>query len=44
MDSKAKKRDTEFFEKMIASSEPIFNSIFGPGKLEAERERKRTRI
>lgn len=41
MDSKAKKRDTEFFEKMISSSEPIFNSIFGPGKLEAEREREK---
>lgn len=40
-DSKAKKRDTEFFEKMISSSEPVFNSIFGPGKLEAEREKEK---
>lgn len=40
-DSRAKKRDTEFFEKMISSSEPIFNSIFGPGKLKAEREKEK---
>ncbi len=35
--SKAQKRDIEFFEKLISSSEPIFNSTFGPMKLEAER-------
>lgn len=37
MESRAKKRDTAFFEEMIASSEPIFNSIFGSGRLEEER-------
>lgn len=35
--SKAQKRDAKFFEEMIASSEPIFNSIFGPYRLEEER-------
>ncbi len=35
--SKAQKKDAEFFEKLISSSEPIFNSVFGPVKLEAER-------
>lgn len=39
--SKAKKRDSEFFENMIASSEPIFNSIFGSEKLEEERKREK---
>ena len=29
-----------FFEKMIAGSEPIFNSIFGAQKLEEERKRE----
>ena len=38
--SRSQKRDIAFFEKMIASSEPIFNSIFGPQKLEEERERE----
>lgn len=33
----ASKRDQEFFEKLISSSEPIFADIYGPGKLEAER-------
>lgn len=32
--SKSQKRDAVFFEKMIAGSEPIFNSIFGAQKLE----------
>ncbi len=36
-ESSAQKKDTEFFEKLISSSEPIFNSVFGPMKLEAER-------
>ncbi|MGN1138515.1 MAG: condensation domain-containing protein, partial [Ruminococcus sp.] len=36
---KAKDRDTEFFEKLIESSEPIYNGIDGTGKLQAERER-----
>lgn len=35
--SKAQKRDAEFFEKLISSSEPVFNSFFGSMKLEAER-------
>lgn len=35
--SKAQKKDAEFFEKLISSSEPVFNSFFGPMKLEAER-------
>lgn len=38
---KAKERDTQFFEDMIEASEPIFNSIFGPGQLEAEREKEK---
>lgn len=38
--SRSQKRDTAFFEKMISSSEPIFNSIFGPQKLEEERKRE----
>lgn len=35
--SKAQKKDAEFFEKLISSSEPVFNSFFEPMKLEAER-------
>ena len=35
--SKAQKKDIAFFENLISSSEPIFNSAFGPMKLEAER-------
>lgn len=35
--SKAQKKDAAFFERLISSSEPIFNSFFGPVKLEAER-------
>ncbi|MEE0421148.1 MAG: condensation domain-containing protein [Lachnospiraceae bacterium] len=38
--SKSQKRDAVFFEKMIAGSEPIFNSIFGAQKLEEERKRE----
>lgn len=37
--SVSSQRDREFFEKMIASSEPIFTDIYGPGKLEEERKR-----
>lgn len=37
--SKSKKRDIEFFEKMISSSEPIFNSIFGTAQLQEEKEK-----
>ena len=33
------KKDREFFENLIASSEPIFTDIHGTGKLDAERER-----
>lgn len=40
-ESKAKKRDIEFFEKMISGSEPVFNSIFGPEQLEAERVKEK---
>lgn len=36
--SKAKARDEAFFHEMIESSEPIYNGLDGPGKLEAERE------
>ena len=36
--SKASQKDREFFQKLIASSEPIFADIYGPGKLEAERK------
>lgn len=37
--SKAQLRDREFFQKLIDSSEPIYNGISGAGQLEAERER-----
>ena len=36
--SRAQKRDREFFEKEIGSSEPIFNGLKGTDKLEAARE------
>ncbi len=36
--SKASQKDREFFQRLIASSEPIFADIYGPGKLEAERK------
>lgn len=36
--SKAYKRDVDFFEELIGSSEPIFNSIFGPSQLEQEKK------
>lgn len=36
---KAKERDTEFFQNLIASSEPIYNGIDGTKKLDLERER-----
>ncbi|MGN0488322.1 MAG: condensation domain-containing protein [Ruminococcus sp.] len=36
---KAKDRDTEFFHKLIESSEPIYNGIDGRKKLEEERKR-----
>lgn len=39
--SPASKRDREFFEKLITSSEPIFTDIYGPGKLEAERKARK---
>lgn len=35
----ASKRDREFFEELISSSEPIFTDIHGTGKLDAEREK-----
>lgn len=40
-ESKAKKRDSAFFENIISSSEPVFNSIFGPDKLMREREKEK---
>lgn len=36
---KAKDRDEAFFKNIIDASEPIYNGIDGPGKLQAERER-----
>lgn len=36
---KAKDRDAEFFQKIIEKSEPIYNGINGPQKLQMERER-----
>ena len=36
--SRAQKRDREFFEKEIGSSEPVFNGLKGTDKLEAARE------
>ena len=36
---KAKDRDEAFFQKIIEESEPIYNGINGPGKLQMERER-----
>lgn len=36
--SRASQKDREFFQNLIASSEPIFADIYGPGKLEAERK------
>lgn len=36
--SAASQKDREFFQNLIASSEPIFADIYGPGKLEAERK------
>lgn len=39
--SKAQKRDAEFFESLISSSEPIFNSIFGAQELAKERVKKK---
>lgn len=41
--SKSKERDAQFFEQMIAASEPIFNSCFGPKKLKAERIREKNK-
>ena len=35
----AAQKDREFFENLIASSEPIFTDIYGTGKLDAEREK-----
>ena len=32
-DSAAKKRDAAYFEKIIETSEPIYNGIDGPGEL-----------
>lgn len=39
--SKMQKKDIKFFENLISSSEPIYNSIFGPEELEAERKREK---
>lgn len=37
--SKAQQRDAEFFRQQIATSEPIYNGLLGPQKLENERKR-----
>ena len=37
--SKAQQRDAEFFRQQIAASEPIYNGLLGPQKLENERKR-----
>ena len=37
--SRAKEKDTEFFEKLIEQSEPIYNGVDGSKKLEEERKR-----
>lgn len=39
--SKASVRDREFFENLIASSEPIFTDIYGTEKLEKERKKRK---
>ncbi len=39
--SRAQQRDREYFYKLIESSEPIFNGIDGPGKLEEARRREK---
>lgn len=36
---RAKERDAEFFHRLIDASEPIYNGISGPDKLEDERKR-----
>lgn len=36
---RARERDEEFFRKLIDSSEPIYNGIDGPARLEEERRR-----
>lgn len=41
--SKAQKRDIQFFEKMISSSEPIFNGIAGMSKLIEERKQEKNK-
>ena len=41
--SRSSEKDREFFEKMIASSEPIFTDICGPEKLLKERRSTRNR-
>lgn len=38
--STSSKKDREFFENLISSSEPIFTDIYGPGKLLSERQRR----
>ncbi|MBQ8147169.1 MAG: peptide synthetase [Lachnospiraceae bacterium] len=37
--SNSSQKDREFFQNLIASSEPIFTDIYGTAKLEAERKR-----
>ncbi len=39
--SKASVRDREFFENLIASSEPIFTDIYGTEKLDQERKKRK---
>ena len=37
--STSSQKDRQFFEQLIASSEPVFTDIYGTGKLEAEKKR-----
>lgn len=39
--SRGSRKDREFFEKLIASSEPVFTDIYGPEKLLRERKASR---
>lgn len=39
--SESQKRDIEFFETRIASSEPLYADIYGPEKLKKERKEKK---
>ncbi|MGN0159225.1 MAG: condensation domain-containing protein [Brotaphodocola sp.] len=38
--SKASQKDREFFQKLIASSEPIYTDVYGKARLEEERKKE----